>query len=672
MFGNRMAYLSLVLLTFSLVASWHDDATALVRRPVLVEGKKNLFLRILTRPHSVIYSAKDEQSPIVQGNVPPFQPYYAYVVPSRAEADIRRGWYEVGTDDRGTITGWMKAEDVFEWRQTLCLAYSHPEGRQPVLFFENRENLEKIVSDSSAERVASVENIYSIIDQAGDIPAGFPVISREPSRYVDMEKEFYLLPILAYTPQRFENREGRLLKVASVVMTGEDAREQSDIRSNPRYRDEASRSISNIAPETLQNLTMDVVWVIDTTLSMQPYIDKTLEAVEHASSQLAATGSAASEKIHFGIWGYRDSIQDTPGLEYITKNYAPDQLLPIGPFRDVLRKVKAAEVTSGAEWDQDVFTGMSDAISRTGWRREAARFVILVGDAPGHESGHPKNASKFNAERVRALADERNVFVFSLYIVDKRAKRYQEKGERQFSIMSANPGVAEPAVTSVPSNAADFLNQTKEITQRLISTISQTAQGQPVMVLNSPSGNVIEQTIRAALVEWIGSETSTRAPRDVVGWVADKDLIQPAIQALDIKLLISKRQLSALTEALHSIIRYAERVEGPSRDFFDRLQAAVATQARDPGQFPHIQTLAESGAIPEFLQGLPYTSRVMDMTREKWQNMAADDQSAFLNDLRGKIAYYEHIHDMPDLWVQVSPGDDPDDFLHPLDFSQLP
>ena len=40
---------------------------------------------------------------------------------------------------RGKVVGWMKSLDVFEWRQTMCLAYTHPDGRKPVLMFEQKK-----------------------------------------------------------------------------------------------------------------------------------------------------------------------------------------------------------------------------------------------------------------------------------------------------------------------------------------------------------------------------------------------------------------------------------------------------------------------------------------------------------------------------------------------------
>ncbi|HOO93062.1 MAG TPA: hypothetical protein PKX94_06315, partial [Opitutales bacterium] len=80
-------------------------------------------------------------APIVEENLPAFQPLYVYTAPQVDDFDGASGWYEVGSDDKGTVLGWMKAEDVMEWKQAMCLAYTHPEGRQPVLMFGKRDSL---------------------------------------------------------------------------------------------------------------------------------------------------------------------------------------------------------------------------------------------------------------------------------------------------------------------------------------------------------------------------------------------------------------------------------------------------------------------------------------------------------------------------------------------------
>jgi hypothetical protein len=103
------------------------------RAPLLLEGKKSLYLRVLARPFSNIYVQKDASGSIARENVPPFSPYFVYAKQGGGETGPEGAWYEVGEDERGAVIGFMRGGDVLEWRQTMCLAYTHPEGRKPVL-----------------------------------------------------------------------------------------------------------------------------------------------------------------------------------------------------------------------------------------------------------------------------------------------------------------------------------------------------------------------------------------------------------------------------------------------------------------------------------------------------------------------------------------------------------
>ena len=141
------------------------------RIPVKVEGKTVIPLRVLTRPFSNIYKEPDESKAKVEENVPTFKPFYVYTRPEvKATATEVKGWYEVGSDNRGTVLGWMKADDVLAWKQNMTLAYTHPDGRKPVLMFENREALLALVKAPSDQRKQRADEFYAAI-QAKEIPA---------------------------------------------------------------------------------------------------------------------------------------------------------------------------------------------------------------------------------------------------------------------------------------------------------------------------------------------------------------------------------------------------------------------------------------------------------------------------------------------------------------------
>lgn len=662
--------LGLLLLIIAGGSPLPQAAQAAMRRPVLVEGKKHLYLRVLTRPQAALYGGKNGNGPVIEGNVPAFRAFYVYTRPSAAEREAQTGWYEVGSDDRGTVRGWMKASDLFEWEQTLCLAYSHPQGRDPVLFFDSDNALKTLLDSPEEQRKAKAEALYQSI-RSSTIPSGFPVISMEPANYIDPQKEFYLLPILAYQRATVGDFKGRLLKVASVVASGADARVSDDFRHNDTYRGAAVETPDAVGRSALSHMKMDIVWVIDTTQSTQPYIESTLAAADEASRQIAEAGEQVGNTVRFGVWGFRAPTNTKPGIEYDTRNYTPS-LLSIDNFRQTLSTIKAATVSTG-DWEEDVFTGMRDAITKTKWRDEALRFVILVGDAPGHEPGHPKNGSNLGLEGVRSLANASKVSIFSIYIADPRAKQYLEKGEGQFSSLATNPGVGAAASCVVDSSDQQGVaRETMNLLGRSVVQVNRIAQGELPPVMTEAPTDAVGRTLRAAIVQWIGTQAQARAPRDVTGWVTDKDLVEPAITSLNIKLLVTKRQLSALTEALSQLTAIIPQDQNQSGDLFNSLQGVVGTQVRVPENLREADALVKSKIIPEFIQGLPYQSRLLSWNLESWKyEMSSDDQAAFLNDLRAKISYYKELASS-DVWVKINPTDDADDAVHALDFTQLP
>ena len=694
--------LALLLAAFSALAAEGG-------KPLTIEGKKFLPLRVLSRAFSTIYSAPDTGSATVQENVPAFQSFFVYEKKPAASDLDPYTWYRVGTDNRGTIVGWMHSDDAFEWKQTMCLSYTHPEGRHPVLMFERREGLEKYTAMPAEQRRSAVQKLYQEID-TGRIPPDFPVVTVEPKMAVDISKQFYLLPILDFDSLEIDDREARILKLAAVTRGDATARQSSDIRKNKDYLDTAVAGPEQAAAAKVRELAIDVVWVMDTTNSMQPYIDQTLKALEKSSREIARNASVG-RALRFGIWAYRDSTE-IPGIGYDVKNFTP-VLQDVETFTTTLKGVRASTVGSQG-YAEDMFSGIKAAIDRTAWTPDALRIVILVGDAPAHEAGHKWNMSKMNAETLRQLANDQKITILALHIKDPQARKYHERTEEQFRALSTNPGVQEAAYfTTASDDLEGFDRITTRITGPIISLLAKakgsgtgpamqegggkqavaaagtdTAPAGPDRPVNldllgedtagggtGDRSGVEQQTrenLKAALVQWLGSQAGVQAPRDVVAWVTDKDLIDSEIQALEVRLLINKRQLDSLRTTLQMILTAGRTGQISGDDFFSSLQAAAASTARDPELIRRAKSLAQTGLIPEFLQGLPYTSRIMDMTNELWNSWSVDDQDMFLADLEARIMAYETIHDSPEGWVQLNRSDDPGDYVYPITLDLLP
>jgi hypothetical protein len=78
------------------------------------------------------------------------------------------------------------------------------------------------------------------------------------------------------------------------------------------------------------------------------------------------------------------------------------------------------------------------------------------------------------------------------------------------------------------------------------------------------------------------------------------------------------------------------------------------------------------GLLGEYLDDLPYRSRVLALSEEDWNRWTIGEQVAFLDDLEAKIRLYQSFHDDTDAWVTLDKGASPGDAVYPVPLSALP
>lgn len=647
------------------------------RQPLTIP-KTKLPLRVLTRPLATIFREPADSAAKVQENVPSFSAFFVYSRIPGPKAKAAAGWYEVGGDLKGSSAGslgWMKAEDVIEWKQAMVAEYAPLDNRKPVLMFGDRAHVEKLLKSSDAERTGQADEFYRAIDSQ-QMPAGFPVLCMEPKRAAD---ESFLLPILDFTPAGPEDREGRLFQIAAVARSS-----GTPPLDNPEHRSQAGQS-SDLARQAQKALKLDLVFVMDLTSSMEPFLNATVDLIRKVAIQ-AAEQPELKAGLRFGFWGYRDSME-IKGIEFTTRNFTPS-LQAATEFVETIKQVRITIVDS-VDYPEDVFSGVKDGITKTAWTDGALRFLILVGDAPSHELGHKWNASGMDEHDLRTLATESNVLVAAFHLKDPDFPVEQAVAERQFTVLAENPGTGEghPAYFQVRAyegaayeKAAEaFLTPVIEAFRQAQNAAS--AQAAPDAKTDKPAGAQQDSVpakaltghiLRGAVVEWLGKRDATQVPRDATAWVSDKDLVNPAVQALDVKALLTKNQLDSLQTALEQIREAGLRGQSGGKDFFDSLRASVAVTAGDSGRVRKAQSLTELGLVPAFLASLPYQSRIMVMTKSTWNGMSSDQQGTFLKQLESKISFYKAIRNNPDQWQPPHQSADPDEYLAAIPLVELP
>jgi hypothetical protein len=143
-------------------------------RPLLMQGKRTLFQRVLTRPGAV---ALDGPAGNRRQDLLAFSRLYVY---GRGPRNGRE-WLRLGTDERcRNIVGWVDAAQTVPWRQQLSLALTNPSGRGRLLFFRALEDLMTVVD--SADPAGSAQKLVEKLDAGLHVPA---VVAVEPDTFVD-------------------------------------------------------------------------------------------------------------------------------------------------------------------------------------------------------------------------------------------------------------------------------------------------------------------------------------------------------------------------------------------------------------------------------------------------------------------------------------------------------
>jgi serine/threonine-protein kinase PpkA len=622
------------------------SAVAGGNRPLRIPNKTTLYQRIVTHPGATLSPQPSEQG---ARPVDGFEVFYVY---ARQGGDA--GWIQVGRESDGRIDGWIPAKKTIEWKQTLVGAFTNPAGRQPVLFLDNKDAERDLLLDAHAGDVAQ--------QMLAAAQAGNPghVIAREPQAWANIDEQFYLLPILSATP--IERELGPPLRLLEVI-------------SAPAQKPEPPP----------QNFKAAVVFLVDTTMSMQPYIDGTREVIRHIVERIQSTPMGAL--FRFGLVAYRDSLEDTPALEYYARVYAkPDFSQPANTIVPAIAQVSEARVSS-IGYDEDPIGGLKMTLDEINWNSFSPGFrhVILITDSGARPANHPHSVTRLGISEIKDLANQKGVLIWALHLqTQEGARRHDlELAARQYRQLTAMTS-QEPLYFPVPDGPAGqfatqpaFENQADHVA-RLVITAAAENSHQPVPDLGAPSGvmpprlaqamPIIREAMRLA---YLGHVQETTAPDVAVrSWATDRDLGDPSITSLDVRVLLTKNQLSDLAETLQRVLREGRADQSAPQDFFARLRSTVASAFRDPQQIT--QATQIGGLLGEYLDDLPYQSELLRISQDEWDQRTFMEKDRILNRIDSKLELYRVYNAAVDHWYDLGHSHNPGETVYPVPIEQLP
>ncbi|WP_227268347.1 vWA domain-containing protein [Roseobacter weihaiensis] len=635
----------MILRAFSLlvaaVAFW---GSSLAAQPLLVEGTQTVFQRVLTRPAATLHGAAD--GPVVD-QIPAFQPFYVF-------ADTG-AWKQIGPSVSRDPTGWVKTEDVVEWKQNIVGAFTNGAGRERQLMFSSEEDLRWLLNH---EALPQIQERLLAEATAGISQGDRGVVSVEPEEYVNIREDLYVMPILDFVedlhPLNYEDI--LLMEVASVPL-------------------QTQNKVQDTTGQDTAAFDVGIVFVLDTTQSMETYIARTQKVLKNTVERIA--GTEIGKLVNFGAIGFRDNTDAVPALEYRTRVLA--DIKRRDDQSEVIAAIGNARVATANSpgFNEDSLAGVEDAIDRIDWQQEGAgdpidaRYIILVTDAGPKDPRDPNARSPIGVQELQADAEGKNIVTMTLHLkTPTGGEANHAYAESQYRALSTFAG--RQYYFPIEGGSEEAF---EGVATRLVTAITdhvRIARGEDTFLSADEAGEDLVALGRAMRLAYLGTQRGTQAPDVIRGWISDKAVEAPQSLAVEPRLLITKNEMATMAELLDNLIRLGEQSQGgdDALNFFTQVRGVIADMATNPDR--RLNTEAETlGGALEYLEQLPYRSQLLQMTEDRWAQSAMLRRS-IIDGMRQKLTQYRKWLFDPQVWTALHEGATDGELVFAMPFDVLP
>ena len=625
-------------------------------KPLIMEGKQELYQRVLVRDRT---PARNEPNGTEADDILPLTALFVY---SRKE-----GWVQVGTNDKGTNLFWLPKASVVDWKQNIVATFDGSSEVERVLFFKDMDSLYEVVESEDPSIPARDLRSQAQKAESGN-GSSETIIALGPRETINQRQNLYVMPILESEEAILEN--GATINMLKVAVARIDNKSPKPDINAPRR-----------APDDVrQEFKAGVVFVVDTTISMEPYIKGTRDALKAILQSVE--GSDAAGAISFGLIGYRDNLDAAPGLEYDVRTFVDlHSGSSSAAFLSGIAQMNEATTTS-RNFREDSFKGVEYAISAMNWEGYNARFIVLVTDAGPRVENDPLSATGLSAKGLNNLVKESlGAAIAVMHLRSDRGANDHERAEFSYRSLTRQANQSSLYFPVKNGDPKIYRNEAGRLAGLIVNQVVAFRGGENPEDFDDshkeddPLANAIGAAGRTMQLAFLGSTQGVEAPDVFEAYIGDRDFQRTGLKPLSIRILLNKAQLSDLTEALTIIVDNGEKSVINPNEFFAQILGAAADMSRRPNNVAERAdaTIADAVAIPEFLEGLPYKSRIMNITESDYIRLTISEQQTLRNELIEKIERYKYYNQTTDLWVDyLNTNGSAESLLYPMKLDDLP
>ena len=557
-------------------------------------------LKLIVRHDSAVFAEPNEKS----RSQPLRQFDFYFVLPAdKSGAKTKNGFYRIatGTAESNEI-GWIKQDDTVLWGHNQVLGFSKRGERDPASFFGSQQALETYLKDSSTKTAISQE------------PEGADILG--------------LIPILGEKKITHNGEEIRSWEVGYL--------HSADPKNTTSRTSEKQLSV----PQIQRELTLDIVFVVDTTSSMKAYITKTKEVVNKIASAINGNSKIAG-RVRLGLVGFKDKNDS-----YTTKILC--NLEAGANLQEFEKALGGVEAIGGGDTPEQVFAGCRTAITDMPWNSIANKHIILIGDSPNHEDEKSIVTLESVLAAAQPSASSSDLNALLNHITLHSLKVGEGDGpdhlicKNQFATLAA--GRQFPGISANPKNLSTFAETLLETLTKQVKTTQIAINGDTETLEKNPFAGSL-----GAVLSYLGKEKVTAATF-AKGYASEID--SKGNRCLEPFMLVARNDLRAFKSSLEFCITSLESGGSPGSKDVEKILASLQTLTAHVNFGDSIKANTPLREIFQLILGLPVKAKCFDMTISRLASMSQRDYDAWLKEIEASHAVLE-IHLEKARWFNV-------------------
>ena len=210
----------------------------------------------------------------------------------------------------------------------------------------------------------------------------------------------------------------------------------------------------------------------------------------------------------------------------------------------------------------------------------------------------------------------------------------------QYNELSYYPGLGSFYYGVGMGEVTEFGRVLDALADQITQQVRDTAKGVPPLAVPDdpePPESTNEELVKlqqkvaklgyALRMQYLESTGSEQIPSVFDAWMIDRDFTNPERSTLDVQVLLTRDQLSNMQSVLKQVLETAEEGLLSPSNFINDLKSLAATLSRDPSKVGRTtrtggggENLADLGFMSEYIENLPYTGEVMNLSLESWED----------------------------------------------------